>query len=88
MATELLRAENLEKYFPVTEGLILTKTVAHVRAVDGISFTPTRGRLWAWLVNRGAARPPRPSCCCSWKSRLEGRYSWKAKASRLSAGRI
>ena len=39
MNKELLRVESLKKYFPVTKGLILQKTVGHVQAVDGIDFT-------------------------------------------------
>jgi len=39
LATELLRAQNIKKYFPVIKGLILMKTVGHVRAVDCVSFT-------------------------------------------------
>ena len=38
MAKELIRVENLKKYFPVTKGLIMMKTVGYVQAVDGINF--------------------------------------------------
>ena len=43
MAKELLRAENLEKHFPVTKGLILMMTVGHGRAVDGVNFSINEG---------------------------------------------
>ena len=43
MPKELLRVENLTKYFPVTQGLIMMKTVGHVQAVDGIDFTINDG---------------------------------------------
>ena len=36
--TELIRVENLKKHFPVRKG-ILRKVKAHVKAVDGVSFS-------------------------------------------------
>ena len=40
VATEnnLLEVRGLKKYFPVTKGLIMMKTIGYVQAVDGISF--------------------------------------------------
>lgn len=41
----LLQVENLKKYFPVTKGLIMMKTVGQVQAVDGVSFSTSRAKL-------------------------------------------
>jgi ABC-type oligopeptide transport system ATPase subunit len=43
MANELLVVEDLQKYFPITRGIIFQKEVASVKAVDGVSFSVSRG---------------------------------------------
>ena len=40
---ELLKVDNLTKFFPVTKGLILMKTVGQVQAVDHINFSINEG---------------------------------------------
>ena len=34
----LLRVEKLRKHFPFTKGILFSKTLGHVKAVDDISF--------------------------------------------------
>ena len=56
MPTELLRAENLAKYFPVTKGLIMMKTVGYVQAVDGVNFTINEGETLGLVGESGCGK--------------------------------
>jgi len=55
-ADVLLKAERLEKHFPVTEGLVLMKTIGWVRAVDGVSFEARRGQTLALVGESGCGK--------------------------------
>ena len=39
----LVQVRGLKKYFPVTDGMIVKKTVANVKAVDGVTFDVQEG---------------------------------------------
>ena len=52
----LIRVENLQKHFPVTQGLILMKTIGYVQAVDGISFTIREGRTLGLVGESGCGK--------------------------------
>ena len=57
MGAELiLRLDNVKKYFPVTEGLLWSKTVGHVKAVDGISFSIPQGETLALVGESGCGK--------------------------------
>jgi len=57
MAAELiLRAQGLKKHFPVTEGLLWTRVVGWVQAVDGISFSIPQGETLALVGESGCGK--------------------------------
>ena len=51
----LLRVRDLEKVFPVKKGL-MRRTVAHVRAVDGVSFDIARGEILGLVGESGSGK--------------------------------
>jgi ABC-type oligopeptide transport system ATPase subunit len=54
-AAPLLRVRDLEKVFPIKKGL-LRRTVAHVRAVDGVSFDIARGEVLGLVGESGSGK--------------------------------
>ena len=51
----LLRVEDLEKYYPISGG-ILNRTTGYVRAVDGVSFTVPAGETFAVVGESGCGK--------------------------------
>ena len=57
MSTEpILQAQGLKKHFPVTEGMLWTKVVGWVKAVDGISFSIRQGETLAIVGESGCGK--------------------------------
>src|SRR5437773_5938418 len=59
---ELLVVEDLKKHFPVTRGIIFQKEVASVKAVDGISFTVTKGETLGVVGESGCGKSTMARC--------------------------
>ena len=56
MSEFLVEAKNLTKHFPVTRGLIFSKTIGAVKAVDGIDFTITKGETFGLVGESGCGK--------------------------------
>jgi oligopeptide/dipeptide ABC transporter ATP-binding protein len=61
-ASDLLTVRNLKMHFPVTDGALFSRTVAHVKAVDGISFTIRKGETLGLVGESGCGKTTTGRC--------------------------
>ncbi|HEY9862680.1 MAG TPA: dipeptide ABC transporter ATP-binding protein [Candidatus Obscuribacterales bacterium] len=54
--TPLIRVENLQKHFPVMEGILLQRQIAAIKAVDGITFNINRGETLSLVGESGCGK--------------------------------
>ena len=56
MNETLLDIKDLKKYFPLTKGLIMRKVLGWIKAVDGVSFSITRGETFGLVGESGCGK--------------------------------
>ena len=52
----ILNVVDLKKYFPIKQGFLVKKTVAHVKAIDEISFHVVKGKTFALVGESGCGK--------------------------------
>ena len=68
----LLEVNNLKMYFPVTSGLIFQRAVAHIKAVDGISFFVRQGETLGLVGESGCGKTTTGRCILQLYKPTEG----------------
>ncbi len=61
-AADLVAVRNLKMHFPVTEGALVPRVVAHVKAIDGVSFTIRKGETLGLVGESGCGKTTTGRC--------------------------
>ncbi len=56
MSDPLLRVEGLQVHFPIRRGLVIDRTIGHVRAVDGVDLEVARGQTYGLVGESGCGK--------------------------------
>ena len=74
----ILRIENCEKHFPITGGL-LSKTVGHVKAVDGVDLEVSKGETYSIVGESGCGKSTLARCILKLIEPTNGKIIFKGK---------
>jgi peptide/nickel transport system ATP-binding protein len=87
MANELLVVEDLQKYFPVTRGIVFKKQIGAVKAVDGVSFVVNEGETLGVVGESGCGKSTMARCVMKLLEPTGGRVVFQGRdITHLSRG--
>ena len=78
-AEVLLEIRDLRKYFPVTRGLVFKRTVAEVRAVDGVSLDIHRGETLGLVGESGCGKTTIGRCILKLEQPTGGEIAYQGR---------
>jgi oligopeptide transport system ATP-binding protein len=84
-ATPLLEVRGLAMHFPITEGMVVTRKVGEVRAVDGVDFSIARGETLGLVGESGCGKTTTGRCILRLEKPTQGQILYDGKdISRLA----
>ena len=72
----LISVNGLRMYFPVTEGIVMRRVVAHVKAVDGVSFDIRKGETLGLVGESGCGKTTTGRCILQLERPTAGRITF------------
>ena len=75
----LVDVRGLKMYFPVTEGVIISRVVAEVKAVDGVSFFIKRGETLGLVGESGCGKTTTGRCILQLETATAGEILYNGK---------
>ena len=68
----LVSIRGLKKHFPLTEGVFVSRSIGHVKAVDGVSFDIRRGETLGLVGESGCGKTTTGRCILQLERPTEG----------------
>lgn len=75
----LVQVRDLKMYFPVTEGAIIPRVIAHVKAVNGISFDIKKGETLGLVGESGCGKTTTGRCMLQLETATSGSIYYDGK---------
>ncbi|PKB65237.1 MAG: peptide ABC transporter substrate-binding protein [SAR202 cluster bacterium Io17-Chloro-G2] len=75
----ILDVRDLKMHFPVTSGIILQRTVAQIKAVDGVSFQVKRGETFGLVGESGCGKTTTGRCILQLYKPTEGQIFFEGE---------
>ena len=79
-ADALIDVQGLKMHFPVTEGILVHRVVAHVKAVDGINFQIKRGETLGLVGESGCGKTTIGRCILELEKPTAGKIMFYANS--------